>query len=250
MEDKILITSKSSAKARKIILGIAFTFLIISIILFLINAADGIDDYRNSGKAPVEYSYLNNNGEWESRYKYPTGKNIYESFNSYGELLLAHPESAFLWIRYIFNFSRPWLYLLILNIGFMLIMFLLYKSYLNSNLTITEKNVIGKSLLGQNITLPIDKISAYSTTSIFSSITISTSSETIWFSFIENHDEIGKVLTSLINTRQETTQPKTPSKTNMNIDNFEELKKLKELLDAEIITQEEFDSKKKQLLDL
>ena len=33
-------------------------------------------------------------------------------------------------------------------------------------------------------------------------------------------------------------------------DPYEEIKKLKELLDLEIITQEEFDAKKKQLLDL
>ena len=33
-------------------------------------------------------------------------------------------------------------------------------------------------------------------------------------------------------------------------DSYEEIKKLKELLDNEIITQEEFEQKKKQLLDL
>ena len=77
-------------------------------------------------------------------------------------------------------------------------------------------------------------------------------------SFIVNIDSVQiaeDVVTSLDilvgNTKkivaEETTQPEAPKEA-PKLDKFDELKKYKELLDAGVITQEEFDKKKKELI--
>lgn len=62
-----------------------------------------------------------------------------------------------------------------------------------------------------------------------------------------NRDEVFKTISELLMKRQEETKV---SSANANHGSTDELKKLKELFDAGIITQEEFDAKKKQLLGL
>ena len=118
-------------------------------------------------------------------------------------------------------------------------------------LTITEKNVKGKTILGKEVVLPLYMVSAYSTRKFLSTIAVATSSGITKFALIKNYAEIGNVLSQKINERQENTVNQTtvnapaPQPSAM-----DELKKLKDLLDAGIITQEEFDAKKKQLLGL
>ena len=91
----------------------------------------------------------------------------------------------------------------------------------------------------------------YSTTIFLSRIAVATSSGITKFFFIKNYKEIGVVLSKKINERQESTEShaSTPAPA-LQANAIDELKKLKELLDAGIITQEEFDAKKKQLLGL
>jgi hypothetical protein len=69
------------------------------------------------------------------------------------------------------------------------------------------------------------------------------------FALIGNYAEIGNVLSKMINDRQDNTI-KTGIKTEVSNSNMDDLVKLKTLLDQGIITQEEFDAKKKQLLGL
>ena len=92
-------------------------------------------------------------------------------------------------------------------------------------------------------------VSSYSTRKFLSIISVSTSSENTKFLFIKNYKEIGAVLSKLINERQENTiaSSQTSETTNMQID---DIIKLKSLLDQGIITQDEFDAKKKELLHL
>ena len=82
-----------------------------------------------------------------------------------------------------------------------------------------------------------------------STIAVASSSGLTKFSFIGNYAEIGKVLSELINKRQDKTETvvSEPKAANSNMD---DLVKLKNLLDAGIITAEEFEAKKKQLLGL
>jgi len=75
----------------------------------------------------------------------------------------------------------------------------------------------------------------------------------VWFSVsflaIKNTDEIHSVLSDLIIARQDKSVNNI-IKQEIPQSNAEELKKYKDLLDNGIITQEEFDQKKKQLLSL
>lgn len=120
--------------------------------------------------------------------------------------------------------------------------------WLNSyNLTVSDKRVSGEVLFGKKVDLPIDSISATSIISIFKGVGISTSSGRIGFLAIKNSAEIYKIINNLLIKRQE-------DKTQNNIvnakDETEQLKRFKELFDSGVITQEEFDQKKKQLLGL
>ena len=108
---------------------------------------------------------------------------------------------------------------------------------------ITIYNPIFKS----TVELPIDSISAISKTSIFTEgIAVATSSGRITCFYIDNRDKVYEELNDLINKRQST--PSNMTVVKQDISNADELKKYKDLLDSGIITQEEFDAKKKQLL--
>lgn len=127
------------------------------------------------------------------------------------------------------------------------LIYLWLRSY---ELTITDKRVFGKVAWGKRVDLPLDSVSAVGT-GAFKSITISTSSGKVGFSAVKNRNEIHKIVSNLLVERQKQTtasaQTITPTSATGNAD---ELKKYKDLLDAGIITQEEFDAKKKQLLGL
>jgi len=109
-------------------------------------------------------------------------------------------------------------------------------------LTVTNKRIYGKTSFGKRVDLPMDSVSAVST-GIFKGIAVATSSGKIVFGLIKNRDEIHAEITKLIVSRQQTGSPASSSTT-------DELKKYKELLDAGIITQAEFNAKKKQLLEI
>lgn len=112
-------------------------------------------------------------------------------------------------------------------------------------LTITEGKVVGKTLFGKRVDLPISQISAAGT-GVFHRVSIATSAGAINFYGVINQNEVFSTISDLLWKRQEET--KTVSKTPGS--SSDELKKLKELLDTGIITQEEFDAKKKQVLGL
>jgi len=116
-------------------------------------------------------------------------------------------------------------------------------------LYITEKKVYGTTLWGKRVDIPLDSISAVSSTSFFAGITVASSSGRISFVFLENKDKIFKIISKLIQDRQEE-KKSIEVHPNEKQNPTDELKKFKELFDMGAITQEEFDAKKKQLLDL
>ena len=117
-------------------------------------------------------------------------------------------------------------------------------------LTLTNKKItIYNPIFKSTVELPIDSISAISKTSIFTEgIAVATSSGRITCFYIDNRDKVYEELNDLINKRQST--PSNMTVVKQDISNADELKKYKDLLDSGIITQEEFDAKKKQLLGL
>lgn len=148
-------------------------------------------------------------------------------------------------LRYYKNFWEfPCFYIglcfLVAAICFLFVFFMMKKM----QITITDKRVCGKTYFGHSVDLPMDSISAVGS-SWFNGIAVSTSSGKVSFLFIENSKEIRELLCQLLIDRQGKPQSVIPDKSNA-----DELKKYKELFDSGIITQEEFDAKKKQLLNL
>lgn len=132
---------------------------------------------------------------------------------------------------------------------FALIAFLLYKGWSKIELTVSDKRVYGCAAFGKRVDLPLDAISAIGT-SAFNGIAITTASGAIKFSMMDNCDEIHSAVSKLLVDRQNKPAVAPTIKQEVPQSNADELKKYKELLDSGIISQEEFDAKKKQLLGL
>lgn len=148
-----------------------------------------------------------------------------------------------------YDFSTVTICILLGTLSVFLISLIIEWILFQYKMTITDKNVYGKTLFRSKVILPIHMISAYSVNKLLSSVTVTTASGSTSFLLIENWEEIGNVLSTLINKRQEDTS-KQSMQSPQQQSNLDELKKLKELLDLGILTQEEYNEKKKQLLNL
>lgn len=116
-----------------------------------------------------------------------------------------------------------------------------------SELIVTDKRVYGKTLFGKRVDLPIGSVSAVAIAPLFSGVSVSTSSGRISFYGLPEYNEIFKAISGLIVERENRA-----TGTNQNVyqGTADDLKKYKDLLDGGVISQEEFDAKKKQLLGL
>ena len=135
---------------------------------------------------------------------------------------------------------------------FGIVALIIYLVTKNCEIVVTDKNVRGRARGGREVVLPLDMVSAYATGKFLSTISVSTASGVTAFSLIGNYAEIGSVLAGLINERQSASGAPVafaapPAPADNALDN---LAKLKALLDSGVITQEEFDAKKKQILGL
>ena len=110
----------------------------------------------------------------------------------------------------------------------------------NVELVITDRRAYGRASFGRRIDLPLDSITAIGM-SFMKDIAITTASGSVKFGCIKNRDEIYDVVSKLLMDRQ------TEHRSSIPQSSADELKKFKELLDAGIISQDEFDAKKKQL---
>ncbi len=121
--------------------------------------------------------------------------------------------------------------------------------WLNSyKMTVSDKRVSGEVLFGKKVDLPIDSVSAISKISLLKGIGVSTSSGKISFLAIKNAKSIYEVINNLLVDRQKEKSQNAGTTIVQNSDEADKLKKHKDLLDSGVITQEEFDAKKKQLL--
>ena len=122
----------------------------------------------------------------------------------------------------------------------------LYIAGKNCRLTVTDKRVYGVAKFNARVDIPLDSVSAVGTIGLFKGISISSSSGLIKFWFIKNAAEIHKVVSELIVKRSASSIVAEKG----TIDDADELMKFKDLLDKGIISQEEFDAKKKHILGL
>ncbi|MBQ8746893.1 MAG: SHOCT domain-containing protein [Clostridia bacterium] len=126
------------------------------------------------------------------------------------------------------------------------VLLLLFTGY---ELTVTDKRIYGR-IRGKRVDLPVDSISAIASTNFGQGITVATSSGKISFHLLKNADAIYEVLNNLLIERQQAKQTAAAPTVVQQSDSADQLKKYKDLLDSGVITQEEFDAKKAQLLGL
>ena len=127
----------------------------------------------------------------------------------------------------------------------------IFWSFSKMSIIITDKRVYGTSSFGRRVDLPLDSITAVST-SWFSGITVSTASGVIKFYCIKNSSVVYESINVLLINRQgnQAVQPVVELQEVVSTqgDVTEELRKYKALLDDGIITKKEFEDKKKELL--
>ena len=143
--------------------------------------------------------------------------------------------------------ALPFVWLLVPIVA--LIAFQIYKGWSKIELTVSDKRVYGCAAFGKRVDLPLDAISAVGT-GAFHSIAITTASGAVKFFMMDNCEEIHSTVSKLLVDRQNKPIASLNIKQEVPQSNADELRKYKELLDMGIITQEEFDAKKKQLLGL
>ena len=246
MEEQILIKGNLDKKTKKKFLILILSFLGVALFFVFLGIIVGITCDRNF---LVKYDSKLISGRYLCEYRYKCNEVFATKQAFIWHCRVDHNSSVD-----IFGFGMEFF---IINWAFILfagIVALIYAIHRKCQLTITDKNVKGKTLFGKEVVLPIHMISAYSTRKFLSTVAITTSSGITKFSFIENYKEIGEILQNLLNERQLSTQTTTVQQTitapQTANNNFDDLAKLKSLLDSGVITQEEFDVKKKQILGL
>lgn len=227
MEEKVIIKSQRAGTVLKAITLFLVALTIVSFVLVFIVApslrdkAEAFYDQHSSGK--YSYSRKWDNAENEKKYNAMWDR-IYACFR----------------FEFVLYGSAP----------LMVIFLILYWYASKMEITVTDKRVYGKSGFGKRVDLPLDSISAVAT-GAFKGLAVASSSGKIKFMGIKNRDEIHEIISDLLLKRQsKPVVAPTTIKQEVQQSSADELKKFKELLDSGIITQEEFEAKKKQLLGL
>ncbi|MBE6762713.1 MAG: SHOCT domain-containing protein [Ruminococcaceae bacterium] len=124
-----------------------------------------------------------------------------------------------------------------------------YYLFNKCEITVTDKRVYGKAAFGRSVDLPFDMISSVGT-GAFKGIKVATSSGNITFYFCQNSHAVYSAISNRLIERQNKQNNQTATAPTTTGSGADELKKYKDLLDNGVISQEEFDAKKKQLLGL
>ncbi len=229
MEEKILIKSEKY-NIKVMIILILIIGIIASILSFVVPVTDQIDFYKDRYAEYLEHQEV--------------GCSDYICY-----FCEYHGNNESL-MEFALNGTLPYyIRSSMIPVGIAILIDIIIYLWLHSyTLTITDKRVFGKVAFGKRVDLPVDSISAISSINLFKGVSVSTSSGKIRFIAIKNANEIYDVINKLLVDRQ-----KEISQGTMVIqssDEADQIKKYKELLDTGVITQEEFDAKKKQLLGL
>ena len=125
---------------------------------------------------------------------------------------------------------------------------IIYFTARNNQITLTNYKITGTYNRHLSLNIPIDSVSSVSK-GWMGSLCITCAGNKYNIIYVSNRDVFCSKLNELLNTRTQQALKGTPTVVNKQ-SNYEELTKLKQLLDSGIITQEEFNEKKKQLLGL
>ena len=264
MEQKILAQSSHyNIKKLSIIISIITAAVAISLfaLMFLNSYNLYSDDYyceayynnnswyssfTNSGRY-YDITYISQCSHMESHRLLTSNKLVGPVCTSMAEVREKHPTvwSYMDCCGYIYEDMMIWG--MLFGIPMLLIIFVmifLFTKFSKESLTATNKRIYGHTAFGKKIDFTIDKVSTVGTCSLWG-IEIGTSSGKIKFNLLKNRDEMLSIISELLMEKQ--TEKDTQTHFSSSAD---ELDKYKHLLDKGVITQEEFDAKKKQLLGL
>lgn len=129
---------------------------------------------------------------------------------------------------------------------------ILLSIYNHASIIITSKKTICAYGIKRQVIIPNDSITSVTMSRLLNSIDIICAGKFYKISYIENGEDICGVINNIIAKRivSDTTSTSTLISENTDRDISIEMKKYKSLLDDGLITQEEYDSKKRQLLNL
>lgn len=242
MTETILIKSKRSNVKK-----VAITILVIGIVIGMMVGLVGIPDLFDVIESFDEHDH----GKYCYKISSVTG-------NKYLSCKYSGYSSGF---DYAFSeyYINYFLVALLMIVGFGVLALIVYYCLCSYELVVSDKRIYGKISWGKRVDLPLDSISATSLIQTFKGVSVSTSSGKINFLLLENADEIYNEISNLIINRQK----EEPGTSNISVDSqnndsadfnekqsVEALREFKKLLDDGIITEEEFEAKKKQILGL
>ncbi len=260
MEENILVESKQYS-ARKIAIVICAVGIAVSLLLALILCFRHWNSCMDYGFKKGEYTH-----DYESAYeRHQEGRESVQlpscQHNGWvgaskkveltaDEFFEIHPSLfSYQWCRCSDELSWDGAFLFCPTIlaAFCIFSLLFYLWLSKCSLTITDKRVYGRGAFGKRIDLPVDSISSVGASAL-KGISMGTSSGRVKFKLIKNRDEMHGVISELLTNRQSRSVAAAPAVTAMSGSAADELKKYKELLDSGVITQEEFERKKAELL--
>lgn len=114
----------------------------------------------------------------------------------------------------------------------------------STELTITDRRVFGRAAWGKRVDVPVDSVTA--AVGLFKGVSVCTSSGRISFLGIRNGAEVCQVISGMLVERQQSGTGNEAAD-NHRSEPSGELMKLRALLDAGVITQEDLDAMKEQL---
>lgn len=117
-------------------------------------------------------------------------------------------------------------------------------------ITVTNNRILGKLAHGKEVNIPLNQVTGLHSCS-FDGVSVASIGNVSDFHCIANHEEVMKAISYLLaNPQVASTSPAQVSNVSASSNEAEQLKRFKDLLDSGIITQEEFDAKKKEILGL
>ena len=159
---------------------------------------------------------------------------------------------AYFWGEF-FSFRLMYGYILIASVIAFVVSIIMKTNTEKCEITVTNEAISGKLPRGKEVHIPLNQITAINRSS-FNGVSITSIGNVSNFHCIENREEVMKAISYLLaNPTQGNTQPAQSSSmatVSGEGNEAEQLKRLKDLLDAGVLTQEEFDAKKKQILGL
>lgn len=223
----VLGESSIANKTKKIILISSIIFAFLGFIFLIVN----INNFTDDGNKGALYYIALDGKHW---LKYDP---VLESKGGYS-------------VVYVSSFWEfPYVYIAIGCLAISALLLIFYFMTSKMYLLITNKHVCGRTYFGRKIDVPVDSISSVSST-LFKGVSITAASRKTSFLLIENSEKMRSLLYQLLTDKQNRTMKENISNVASPTSNADELKKYKELLDSGVISQEEFDSKKKQLLGM